>query len=37
MAAGIDDGTAVIRGMVAIARAVESGEKVKLSEMKGGV
>ncbi len=35
--AGIDDGTAVIRGMVAIARAVESGEKVKLSEVKGGV
>ena len=35
--AGIEDGIAVMRGMVAIARAAESGEKIMLSEVKGGV
>ena len=35
--AGIDDGLAAMRTMVAIARSTESGEKVKLSEVSGGV
>ncbi len=35
--AGIDDGIAGMRAMVAIARAAESGEKIKLSDVKGGV
>jgi predicted dehydrogenase len=35
--AGIDDGVAAMRAMVAIARSAESGKKVKLSEVKGGV
>jgi predicted dehydrogenase len=35
--AGIDDGLVAMRTMVAIARSAESGEKVKLSEVKGGV
>lgn len=35
--AGIDDGVAAMRAMVAIARSAESGEKIKLSEVKGGV
>ena len=35
--ADIDDGVAGMRAMVAIARSAESGQKVKLSEVKGGV
>jgi predicted dehydrogenase len=35
--ASIDDGVAAMRAMVAIARSAESGEKVKLSDVKGGV
>jgi len=35
--AGIDDGVAGLRALVAIARSAESGEKVKLSEVEGGV
>ena len=35
--AGIDDGIAAMRAMVAIARSAETGEKVALSEVKGGV
>ncbi len=35
--ADIDDGVAAMRTMVAIARSAESGEKVKLSEVEGGV
>jgi len=35
--ADINDGVAVMRGMAAIARSVESGAKVNLSEVKGGV
>lgn len=35
--ADIDDGVAAMRAMVAIARSAESGEKIKLSEVKGGV
>ena len=35
--AGIDDGVAAMRAMVAIARSAETGKKVKLSEVKGGV
>jgi predicted dehydrogenase len=35
--AGIDDGVAAMRAMVAIARSVESGEKVGLAEVTGGV
>ena len=35
--AGIDDGVAGMRALVAIARSAESGEKVKLSQVEGGV
>ena len=35
--ARIDDGVAAMRAMVAIARSVESGEKVRLSDVTGGV
>ncbi|HLH56179.1 MAG TPA: Gfo/Idh/MocA family oxidoreductase [Verrucomicrobiae bacterium] len=35
--AGIEDGLAAIKVMVAIARSAESGEKVKVSEARGGV
>lgn len=35
--AGIDDGVAAMRAMVAIARSAERGEKVQLSEVNGGV
>jgi predicted dehydrogenase len=35
--AGIDDGIAGMRAMVAIARSAETGDKVKLSEAEGGV
>lgn len=35
--AGIDDGVAAMRAMVAIARSAESGEKVNLCDVKGGV
>jgi predicted dehydrogenase len=35
--ASVDDGVAAMRTMVAIARSAESGERVKLSEVKGGV
>lgn len=37
LGAGIDDGLAAMRAMVAIARSAESGEKIGLSEVKGGV
>jgi len=37
LGAGIDDGLAAMRVMVAIARSAESGEKIGLSEVKGGV
>lgn len=35
--AGIDDGVAAMRAMVAIARSSETGEKWRLAEMKGAV
>ncbi|MFN8007286.1 MAG: Gfo/Idh/MocA family oxidoreductase [Terriglobia bacterium] len=35
--AGIDDGIAAMRAMVAIARSVESGEKIQLSSVSGSV
>jgi predicted dehydrogenase len=35
--AGIDDGVAAMRAMTAIARSVETGEKIKLSDVTGGV
>jgi predicted dehydrogenase len=35
--AGIEDGVAAMRAMVAIARSAESGERVRLSEVTGGV
>ena len=35
--ASIEDGVAAMRAMVAIARSAESGEKVFLSQVKGGV
>ena len=35
--AGIEDGVAAMRAMVAIARSAESGEKINLSQVKGGV
>jgi hypothetical protein len=33
--AGIDDGIASVRGMVAIARSAESGRRVTLAEVMG--
>ena len=35
--AGIDDGVAAMRAMVAIARSAETGESVRLAEVSGGV
>ena len=35
--AGIDDGVAAVRAMVAIARSVESGDWVRLADVSGGV
>ncbi len=35
--ANIDDGTAAVRAMVAIARSAETGETVKLSDVSGGL
>jgi predicted dehydrogenase len=35
--ATVDDGTAAMRSLVAIARSVESGEKVRLAEVNGSV
>ena len=35
--AGIDDGIAAMRTMVAIARSAASGEKVRLQDVTGGV
>ena len=35
--AAVEDGTAAMRAMVAIARSVESGERVELATVKGGV
>jgi predicted dehydrogenase len=35
--ANVQDGLAAMRAMVAIARSVESGEKVRLADVKGGV
>lgn len=35
--ADVDDGLAAVRGMVALARSAESGERVLLSEAEGGV
>lgn len=35
--AGIDDGVAAMRAMVAIARSVETGERVRLADVTGGV
>ena len=37
VAASVEDGTAAMRAMVAIARSVESGQKVVLSQVTGGV
>lgn len=37
LGADIDDGVAAMRALVAIARSVESGEKVKLEDVTGGV
>lgn len=36
-AAGIEDGLASVRGMVAIARSVESGGRVALADVSGGI
>jgi predicted dehydrogenase len=35
--ANLDDGVAAMRAMVAIARSVENGERVRLADVKGGV
>jgi predicted dehydrogenase len=35
--AGIDDGVAAMRAMVAAARSVETGERVRLADVTGGV
>ena len=35
--AGIDDGVAAMRAMTAIARSAETGEKIKLADVSGGV
>src|SRR5580658_2261495 len=35
--AGVEDGLAAMRGMVAIARSVETGQKIRLAEVTGGV
>jgi predicted dehydrogenase len=35
--AGIDDGVAAMRAMVAISRSARSGDKIKLAEVEGGV
>ena len=35
--ADVDDGLAAVRGMVALARSAESGERVLLSEVEGGL
>jgi predicted dehydrogenase len=35
--AGIDDGVAAMRAMVAVARSAESGQSVRLAEVTGGV
>jgi predicted dehydrogenase len=35
--AGIDDGVAALRALVAIARSAETGQKVGLSEVSGGL
>ena len=37
LGAGIDDGVAAMRAMVAIARSVESGERVRLADVTGAV
>ena len=37
LGATVDDGLAAIRAMTAIARSVESGERVQLADVKGGV
>jgi predicted dehydrogenase len=37
LGADVDDGLAAVRGMVALARSAESGERVLLSEAEGGV
>jgi predicted dehydrogenase len=37
LGADVDDGLAAVRGMVALARSAESGERVLLSEAQGGV
>ena len=35
--ASVDDGLAAMQAMVAIARSVESGDKVRLADVTGGV
>jgi len=35
--AGIEDGVAAVRAMVAIARSVETGERIRLADVTGGV
>jgi predicted dehydrogenase len=35
--AGIDDGVAAVRAMVAVARSAENGERVRLADVTGGV
>lgn len=37
LGATVDDGTAAMRAMVAIARSVETGDRVRLAEVTGGV
>lgn len=37
MGAGVDDGVAAMRAMVAIARSAESGESVRLADVTGGL
>jgi predicted dehydrogenase len=37
LGADVDDGLAAVRGMVALARSAESGERILLSEAEGGV
>lgn len=37
LGAGIDDGVAAVRAMVALSRSAATGERVRLAEVKGGV
>ena len=37
LGAGVDDGTAAMRAMVAIARSAQTGERIRLADVTGGV